>query len=495
MRLQRLTYAAALIQLCLIQAQNPLQYPSSSPEETLLDDAFNRKVLEHFHIPGLAISIVHDGKAFAQGYGYSGISTSTPVTENTLFFTGSTTKAHTSAAISLLMDDNNNFPQIQWNTPIHTLLPSDFTLSNPSLTSQITITDMLSHRSGLPRHDIVLLQNITTQQIIQRTKHLPLTAEIRMEFHYFEVVSGLPIATFLKERLWTPLGMDETYMDIEPAGRYITRTSTARGMSSRLCSDYANWVSALLEREAPISKEGYTALFGAHSIVSGVVSEPFSGPNYKGHTLIQHGGSQDGFGALVVMLPGEGFGVTVLGNEMVGTNGASWVLAFELIDRVLGVAGEERFGWEALVDAQLQQSKLTNDTLSALYPTLPPTSELLPYPLDLSSYEGIYTHPAYPILRISSTCPERTPLKNPEKWTGSRLCASFENHAAFASELELDIFHVTGTYWTLVFWFAGRGDAARVEFRISPGGGVSEVGVDFEPGMKVRGEKIWLTRV
>ena len=66
-----------------------------------------------------------------KGYGTSDTLNYQPVTEHTLFFTGSTTKAFTAAAISLLVDDNLNFPAIHWDTPVHTILPTDFVLNNP----------------------------------------------------------------------------------------------------------------------------------------------------------------------------------------------------------------------------------------------------------------------------------------------------------------------------------------------------------------------------
>lgn len=90
-----------------------------------------------------------------------------PVTKHTLFFTGSTTKAFVSSAISLLVDDNINFPAVHWDVPVHTLLPADFVLNDPWATSQMTIIDILSHRSGIPRHDWVWLANITLQEAVQ----------------------------------------------------------------------------------------------------------------------------------------------------------------------------------------------------------------------------------------------------------------------------------------------------------------------------------------
>ncbi|KAJ0422251.1 beta-lactamase/transpeptidase-like protein [Aspergillus carlsbadensis] len=510
-----------------------------------LDEAFDAKVahvLEHYHVPGLAVSVVKGGKTFAKGYGTSNHSTTppAPVTPNTLFFAGSTTKAHTAAAISLLVSNNTHYPHIQWTTPLHTLLP-EFILSDPYATTHLTLVDILSHRSGLPRHDQVLLQDITVPEVLDRLKYLPLTEEIRTTFQYcnlmyivaahlIEKTTNQPLYAFLRENLWDPLGMSSTYLDVTPAvsdNRDISEgywfnpetnetisTNLAygpvvRGAGNTLTSvnDYAKWITALLARSPPISADEYAMLFGAHSIGELGVSAPHAAPSlyamgwvlqsYRGVQIVQHGGAQVGFGAYVVLIPGVEVGFAILGNEMVGTGSASFVLSYEIIDAVLGVRGSERVDWEGNLDAQNEKIKFSNKTLAALYPDLPDTDSLLPHPLPLNSYNGRYTHPAYPTLLINSTCPDRSyRLKNPEKWTGARLCADFDNYkpGTFSTEIGIDLFHVTGTFWTLVSSTAGMDGAARVEFRISPDGTVTEVGVEFDDMMQKKGEKIWLTR-
>ncbi|KAL5332533.1 hypothetical protein BJX70DRAFT_404510 [Aspergillus crustosus] len=179
-----------------------------------------------------------------------------------------------------------------------------------------------------------------------------------------------------------------------------------------------------------MSEKGYNALFGAHTIASSVVNSPFGSPDlygfgwilqtYKGARIIQHGGAQDGFGAFVVLLPEKDFGI----------------------------------------DDALRKTKFSNETLASLYPDLPSTPGLLPHPLNLSSYTGTYTHPAYPTLLISSDadCPTRKVLNNPEKWTGARLCAEFTNPASVSMWSTFDLFHVSGEYWTAVLGGGGAGE-------------------------------------
>ncbi|KAL4869188.1 hypothetical protein BDV12DRAFT_196619 [Aspergillus spectabilis] len=545
MRVAALTSVLALAQLCLAEIQEPLGNTNQRDSESNnpLTEAFNDRVewaLEHFHIPGIAIGVVRDGQTFAKGYGLSNISLSTPVTPHTLFFVGSTTKAHTAAAISLLVDDNDKYPHIQWDTTLYSLIPEVFALSDPWYTTHVTITDMLSHRSGLPRHDMIMMQNITSREIIERMRYLPLTAEIRTKFQYcnlmyitaaylVETVTGQSLGDFLKERVWGVLGMNETGFDLAAAvaeGRIVSEgyffseienksistdmvynpALTGAGNILTSVADYNKWIAALLSRSGPISENGYNALFGAHTVASPLVNRPFASPDlygfgwvlqtYNGERLIQHGGAQDGFGAFVLLLPERGFGFSILGNDMVGMSAASLVLGFELVDKILGIEAEKRFDWEGVIDDQMRRLKLTNETLSALYPDLPSIPDLLPHPLNLSSYTGTYTHPAYPTIRVSSgsDCPLRKVLNSPEKWTGARLCADFEDPVFLAVGSSFDIFHVSGTYWTAVFGAEGQTSATRAAFRISPEGVVSEIGIEWDSEMIKKEEKIWLQR-
>ncbi|KAL4941675.1 hypothetical protein BDV06DRAFT_212449 [Aspergillus oleicola] len=527
-------------------------WPCKPDTNNPLDESFNKKVnwaLEHYHIPGLAISVVQNGSTFAkahQGYGFANLSSTplTPVTNSTLFFAGSTTKAHIAAAISLLVDDDEKYPGIQWDTPVQSILP-EFQLSDPIVAAQVTIVDILSHRTGLPRHDMVLLQRLSRAEVVKRLKYLPLTRGIRAEFQYcnlmyitagylIESITGMDLETFMTENLWGVLGMNHTFFTLQTAQNkgldiaegywvdprsnetYSTEniynpTLTGAGNILTSVSDYSLWISALLSHSPPLSEKGYEALFSAQTIGIRQSHNPFSSPMlyglgwmiqaYKGKTIISHDGAQDGFGALVLLLPGRRLGVSILGNYAMGTNAAAQVLAFELVDRLLGSGKgrEERFDWVGVIDAGLQLGKPTNATLDSLFPSLPDKPSLLPHPLNLSSYEGVYKHPSYPTINISSTCASRSkPTLNPltpSKWTGAQLCGTFQNIMGIqTSELIFDFLHISGQYWTLVMELEGMQDATRVEFEIGPEGIVNRVGVEFEVTMREMNGKIWFER-
>ncbi|KAJ5752867.1 Beta-lactamase-like protein [Penicillium odoratum] len=518
--------------------QQPLQEPNQSTSLSPLNADFDNKVkwaLDHFNIPGLAVAVVH-GETFSKGYGISDSLSSQPVTEHTLFFGGSTTKAFTSAAISLLVDDDVNFPGIHWDTPVHSILPVDFALSDPWSTSEITIVDILSHRTGLPRHDWVWLANITLQEAVQSLRNLPSTTSPRTTWQYsnlmycaaahlIETVTNQSLESFFTENIWLPLSMTETYISLSEArkanrdisqGFYVNLdgglssteqvyTDTIRGAGNILSSvsDYAKWISTMLNREPPFSPAGYDALFGAHSIVSPNPVEPFQTSTfyglgwlsgvYKGETICFHGGDQFGYGASVMLLPQRKFGLVLLGNNMNGVDAAADVLAYHLIDEELGIPLESRIDWIARGDAMINQTHLSEHIIAELYPGVPDPP--LANPLDISAYEGFYTHPSYPDLILSSNCTGDYRIYQRLNRTAPDLCASISNYNDYSKELGIGLFHVSGTYWLQIAMRWGYPTAVRLEFQISPDGSASWLGIEIEPLMAEREEKIWWRHV
>ncbi|KAL2013132.1 hypothetical protein VTN00DRAFT_657 [Thermoascus crustaceus] len=542
---------------------------ASSP----LDDAFEEKVtwvLENFKIPGVAVSVVKGNETFAKGYGLSDISELIPVTEHTHFVAGSTTKAFLSAAVSLLVDDNTSYPHIQWDTPIHRIIPDDFILSDPWYTTHVTIEDALSHRSGLPRHDLSWMfgnPNTTTlRDVVRKMRHLPLTEPIRTKFQYcnlmyatmahlVEVVTGGKwLGDFLKERIWDPLGMKETYLSIEDgraAGVDISRgyrykykykkanhddqTGTGpgggdgedgeyedvgydhwdygrgAGMTLSSATDYAKWIRAMIERRpnAPLSPEGFTAVTSARSIAIPAIVPPETAPvtyglgwkihAYRGELFIEHQGAQPGFATLVAFLPNREFGVAVFCNNLVGGGGATEVLVYHLIDEFLGIPVEERVDWVKRAEIEISAlSQISPDVLHNLYPARPDPP--LPLSLPISAYEGIYVHPAYPTLNISAHCakPSIFPEFPKPDFTNDKG-ASLQQPPSLCATIcgsilahTIEFRHVSGEFWLVARDFWGEHKATRAEFRVAPHGTVGELGVEFEPTMK--GEKIWFRR-
>lgn len=126
-------------------------------DDPVLDKTVSNAMKE-FPVPGMAVLVLDNGEIRAKGYGYSDVEHKIPVTPRTLFFTGSTTKSFTAAAAALLAE-SRDFPSVTWRTPMARLLGEDWMLDQTTshgkhATSHVTIEDCLSHRTGLPRHDL-----------------------------------------------------------------------------------------------------------------------------------------------------------------------------------------------------------------------------------------------------------------------------------------------------------------------------------------------------
>lgn len=121
----------------------------------LHDAAFTEHVealmLEH-HVPGLSIGVVHGDKpAETRAFGFASLRSSEPCTPETLFDVASCAKSLTAASVALLVEDDENYPHIKYTTPMSTLLPDDFIMSDAQYTKEVTVEDVLSHRTGMPR--------------------------------------------------------------------------------------------------------------------------------------------------------------------------------------------------------------------------------------------------------------------------------------------------------------------------------------------------------
>ena len=116
-------------------------------------ESIERFVVEQlaaWEVPGCAIAAVRDGEvALATGWGRRDVEAELPVTSGTLFAIGSTTKAFTASTVGALVDDG----LLEWERPVRDYLP-DLRLHDPVVTDRLTVVDLLSHRSGLPRHDL-----------------------------------------------------------------------------------------------------------------------------------------------------------------------------------------------------------------------------------------------------------------------------------------------------------------------------------------------------
>ncbi|KIX95808.1 uncharacterized protein Z520_08516 [Fonsecaea multimorphosa CBS 102226] len=226
-----------------------------SSENKYLDaefDAFMQALLEKHHVPGMSIGIVDGGQVFTKAYGFARLP-DVPATDETLYFTGSTTKAMVAAALGRVMSDEPEQHQEQnepvrtlrkhrWATPISQILPDDFVLEDERATSEITIEDALSHRTGFSGADNLYGRWMGTEPkgITKALRFLggP-NKSFRTTWQYnnlmysvlgdvLETTTGLSWGAALRKLLWQPLKMLSTYWTVDeiPDDK---RESIARG--------------------------------------------------------------------------------------------------------------------------------------------------------------------------------------------------------------------------------------------------------------------------
>lgn len=396
-----------------------------------------RRVMRDWKVPGIAVAIVKDDEVIlSRGYGLRDVAAAAPVTSHTLMPIGSTTKTFTTAGVALLADEG----LVNWDTPVREYLPT-FTLWDQTATEHLTARDMASHRSGLPRHDIMWYGSTASRaDLFARLRYLQPTADLRTRWQYqnlmfmslgylTEVLSGLAWEDFVQKRMFDPLGMVSS-----------RATSTAARESPDLSIGYRRKQNRV---EAMSLYEGFHAVAPAGSIVSSVadmsqwlrvhlnggrfnggqflseaqirqmhapqmVMDPgkhremphssyglgwFVQP-YRGTNMIHHGGNIDGFSAMFALMPEERVGVVILTN-LDGTP-ARDILKFAVFDRFLD---GKPVPWNARFKADREEMQAAGKRgkekmRSGRVPRTRPS-----HPLD--GYTGTYRHPGYGDLSVS----------------------------------------------------------------------------------------------
>lgn len=315
-------------------------------------DAYIRAAMTKWEVPGLAIAVVKDGEmVLARGYGVCVLGKDHKVSADTAFNIASCAKSFMAASVGMLVEDG----KLRWDDPVAKHLP-EFELADRYLTEHVTLRDLLCHRTGLQRCDLLSDRaDFGTAEILRRLKYIPLAADFRtkytysnpMQFVLAEVVarvSGQPWEQFVAERIFRPLRMESTTSTVTkvPPDRLAPRhwrsdagivarpiSSGDRGIYSTV-GDMAVWLKLqlaegrykdqrLLRRETvremhalqfsiPIQSRPRDNIYAAQFYGCGL---GWFIQDYRGRKVVLHGGS---WGAMVAMIPEEKLGVVVLSN-------------------------------------------------------------------------------------------------------------------------------------------------------------------------------------
>ncbi len=347
-----------------------------------LDTAFAR-VLKDWKASGFAVAVIEKNKVvYSKGFGYRDFEKKIPVTPQTLFAIGSCTKAFTSSLIGMLQKDG----KLDIDKPVRDYLP-DLRFYNDQMNNQITLRDMMSHRTGLPRHDFSWYFFPTTRDsLLHRIRYQEPTAGLREIWQYnnFMFLAQGVVAEKLYQRSWEQLikekildklGMNQTVFSVKDMqksadaakGYYVKNDSIitlmdyynidAMGPAGSINSnvtDMANWVITWINGGKFNGKEIIPAEHVTQAMSSQMISAAalpdkenpdihmgtygfgWMMSSYRGHYRVQHGGNIDGFSANVTFFPSDSIGIVVLANQ----NGSTvpGVVRNILSDRVLKLA-------------------------------------------------------------------------------------------------------------------------------------------------------------
>jgi CubicO group peptidase (beta-lactamase class C family) len=399
-------------------------------------EQFVLEQLAAWEVPGCAVAAVQDGYVvLAAGWGQRDLDAKLPVTSDTLFAIGSTTKAFTAATVGALVDDG----LLEWERPLRDYLP-ELRLYDPVVTDRLTVVDLLSHRSGLPRHDLVWIghPDRSRAEMFRRLRFLPLSKDLRQAFQYcnlgylvaghaVEVLSGTRWEDFLRTRLLTPLGMDRSDLSVEDMTadpdhatayerrqgvivpvpqRPVTALAPAGAVNS-CAADMVRWLLAQLgdgqvDGRVVMSSDTVARQHEPHIVVPEDRTFPASTRyayglgwligRYRDHRLLEHGGGIDGFQTECMLLPDDGIGVAVMTNT--SSSAMAPVVAYRVLDELLGLEPVDWFSsFEPRFDAIMAGAREARGARRVV-PDAPP-----PRPLD--AYAGEYEHPGYGTLTIT----------------------------------------------------------------------------------------------
>jgi CubicO group peptidase (beta-lactamase class C family) len=393
--------------------------------------------------PGAAVSIVRGDEVLFQGaYGLADVENNLPLTADHRFAMASVTKSFTAMSVALLVDEG----KLEWDKPVHEYMP-EFILHDSYITRHVTVRDMLSHRTGLPRHDWAGFRlDIPRAEFVKRMRHLKFNLTFRQGFQYnnlmyyaaaylVEKLAGQKWEDFVQARIFGPLGMTASNFAPEPPqpgqpnalgyrvdrddaggakgliqtafGAYYELSPGAAGGLFSTLADLTTWLKVHVNggRAGDVVLVSPDNLKQMHLPVTvvpgGGVTEALMGNTifaygmgwfvepYRGYTLVQHGGNLEGHSLIIGFVPQAQIGVVGLTN--IGLLPLRDVLLYECLDRALDLGERD---WNArfhgLFDPFLAgQAKGKQTSAEERVAQAPPTHAL-------ETYLGEYEADGYP---------------------------------------------------------------------------------------------------
>ena len=453
-------------------------YSQTDPLPPFVKDSLDRyveKALTEWQIPGVSVCIVKDGKTvLMKGYGVKELGTTDKVDENTLFMIGSNSKAFTATILAML--DGKNLPalptgqaggkagKLSLDDKVQKWLP-DFKLYDPWVTKETNIRDLLCHRLGFEtfQGDFMFFDSdLSTKEMRERFAKLKPLYSFRSKWGYTNAafmtageiipkVTGKTWAEYIKEKIFTPLGMNNTLAlskDIAAATNKATAHTVwmnelkkipygkidalaPAGSISSSVNDLSKWVMAQLNKGKLGDKEiipatAISKTWFPHSILGNGGSRFNTGhfalyglgwflEEYNGKKVVSHTGGVNGFVTSVTLIPEEKLGIVVLTNT--DANAFYEALKWEIMDAYLGLP-YRNYSTIMLANHKVNEVQMEKE-IKAKKDTIISKPKIA---LPLNAYTGEYSHNLYGKMNIK--------LENGE------LIMRFEHHPGRYSKLE-----------------------------------------------------------
>lgn len=467
--------------------------------------AYVERTRTEFEAPGIAVAVVKDGQVvLAKGYGVRRLGDSTPVDAHTLFGIASNTKAFTAAALAILVDEE----KISWDDPVIKPMPH-FQMYDPYVTREMTVRDLLVHRSGLGLGAGDLLfwphTTFTREEIIRKVRFIKPATSFRSQYAYDNIlylVAGqlIPAVTgktwddFIKERIFSPLGMTESNtstMAFRPGDNIATPHARVNGRVQPIdynnldnnapagainssVTDMAKWIIVQLNSGMIRTENGERPLFSARQgreMWFAQTITPLGDPppplatlrpnfsasglgwglaDYRGKKIVSHTGGLAGLVSRVTLVPDLKLGIVVLTNQEAG--GAFQAITYHILDEYLGAPATD---WVAGFKAAAQMGEARAAEVEKKQNA---TRAVDSKPsLALDKYAGQYNDPWYGTITLS--------LEN------SKLVMRFDHSPTLVGDME---------HWqfdTFVARWRDRSLAADafVSFALKPDGSIDQM--------------------
>lgn len=411
--------------------------------DTKAIDKAAEAVRKAWKTPGMAIAVINGDDVYTQGYGIRELGKDDLVTPDTLFAIASTTKAFTTTAIAMLVDEG----KMSWDDHPRKYIPF-FKLSDPVADANVTLRDLVSHRTGMPRHDGLWYNSTwSREEIVRRYGLAKPSTPFRSTYEYANIpflAAGLAVGAasggtweeFVKTRIFDPLGMtnsnfrgEDAQKNPDHAGphgkfkgklivvpRYNNDRECPAGGINTSANDMSKWMQFHLANgefrgNRLISEEKILETRKPHIPVPIENPDKYgfdSGTNissyclgwglcdYRGLTVTSHGGCIDGFTTEVWLIPKEKIGIAVFANSTYGP--MVNVLPRYIADLIFNLPKRRwisEFKSRAKTQAlEAKQKKAEEKQSGKRYARTKPSHEL-------DAYIGEYEEPAYGILKIA----------------------------------------------------------------------------------------------